>query len=430
MHLSTSTPLGNVIKDANKIHLMRPEMLTAFEIDAVKATLPFLRERGVELTQRMYEILFEDAGMRRLFNASHQGPAGAQPRALAQAVLAYGENIASPGLLADMVERIAHRHVSLGIEAHHYPVVGAAILRALRDILGNTPGADVAIAAWGAAYGELAALFIAREGVLAEASATQAGGWRGWRQFRVCGIMEESVDVRSYSLAPCDNGVIAAYKPGQYVTVSLNSPQPEAIVRSYSLSDAPRADRYRITIKRESEGVASRRLYDTVTIGSEIALRAPAGSFCLSPGHRPIVLLSGGVGLTPMMAILEAVAISSGPRPVLWAHATRDGTHHSFKHRVRELAQQMPLHTVTWYEQPKDIDRMGHDYDHAGRITGAALSAACVALVKSDIYVCGPKPFMVAMQTLLTQQGVPEAQIRKEVFGPDTQAGAYRGGPR
>jgi nitric oxide dioxygenase len=409
---------------------MRREMLTTLEIDAVKATLPFLRERGIELTQRMYQILFEDAEIRKLFDASHQGPDGAQPRALAQAVLAYGENIQTPGLLVDMVERIAHRHVSLGIEARHYPVVGAAILRALRDILGETPGADVSIAAWGAAYGELAALFVAREGVLAEAAATQAGGWRGWRQFRVCGVMEESADVRSYSLAPCDNGAISAFKPGQYVTVTLNSRQPEAIVRSYSLSDAPRADRYRITVKRESEGVASRRLYDTVTIGSEIALRAPAGSFCLSPGRRPIVLLSGGVGLTPMMAILEAVAISAEPRPVLWAHATRDGAHHCFKHRVRELAQQIPLHAVTWYERPRAIDRVGLDYNHAGRITGAALSAAGVALAASDIYVCGPKPFMAAMQALLTERGVPAAQIRKEVFGPDTQAGVCPGGAK
>jgi nitric oxide dioxygenase len=263
---------------------MGRKMLTTIEINAVKATLPFLRERGVELTQRMYQILFEDVDVRNLFNASQQGPDGAQPRALAQAVLSYGENIEAPGLLVDMVERIAHRHVSLGIEARHYPIVGAAILRALGELLGETPGADVAIAAWGAAYGELAALFIAREAVIAEASATQPGGWRGWRQFRVCGIMQESTDVRSYSLAPCDNGAIAAYTPGQYVTVSLNSPQPEPMVRSYSLSDAPRADRYRITVKRESEGVASRRLYDTVTIGSEIALRAPAGSFVCRPG--------------------------------------------------------------------------------------------------------------------------------------------------
>jgi nitric oxide dioxygenase len=403
-------------------------MLTAIEIDTVKGTLPFLREHGVALTQRMYEILFEDVDIRNLFNASHQGPDGAQPRALAQAVLAYGENIEAPGVLVEMVERIAQRHVSLGIEARHYPIVGAAILRALGDLLGDTRGGDVAIAAWGAAYGELAALFIARESALAEASATQAGGWRGWRQFRVCGIMAESNDVRSYSLAPCDNGEIAPYTPGQYVTVSLQSPRTAAIVRSYSLSDAPRADRYRITVKRESEGVASRRLHDTVTVGSEMALRAPAGSFCLAPGHRPIVLLSGGVGLTPMMAILEAVAVSSKPRPVLWAHATRDGAHHCFKHRVRELAPQMQLDAVTWYERPRAIDRVGRDYDHAGRITGPTLNAASVALAESDVYVCGPKPFMTAMQAILTSRGVPEAQIRKEIFGPDTEASEIRPG--
>jgi nitric oxide dioxygenase len=130
-----------------------------------------------------------------------------------------------------------------------------------------------------------------------------------------------------------------------------------------------------------------------------------------------------------MMAILESAAISSEPRPVLWAHATRDGAHHSFKHRVRELARQMPLHAVTWYERPRVIDRVGLDYDHAGRITSAALSVGGVALVESDVYVCGPKPFMAAMQTLLTSRGVPEAQIRKEVFGPDTQAGKCPGGP-
>jgi nitric oxide dioxygenase len=405
---------------------MGREMLTAIEIDTVKATLPLLRERGVELTQRMYQILFEDVDVRNLFNASHQGPKGSQPRALAQAVLAYGENIEEPGLLKDMVERIAHRHVSLGIEARHYPIVGAAILRALGELLGDTPGGDAAIAAWGAAYGELAALFIAREGTLAEASETQVGGWRGWRQFRVCGIMTESADVRSYSLAPCDGEAIAAFTPGQYVSVSLQSPRTEAIVRSYSLSDAPRADRYRITVKRESEGIASRCLHDTVTIGSEIALRAPAGHFCLSPGHRPIVLLSGGVGLTPMMAILEAEAIGSESRPVLWAHATRDGAHHCFKHRVRELTQKMPLDAVTWYERPRAIDRVGHDYDHAGRITGPVLNAASAALAESDVYVCGPKPFMTAMQAILTSRGVPEAQIRKEIFGPDTQPAASR----
>ncbi len=394
-------------------------MLSPSVIATIKSTLPFLRERGVDLTRRMYELLFQDPEIRELFDASHQGADGAQPRALAQAVLAYGEHIERPQVLAEMIERIAHRHVSLGIEARHYPVVGAAILEALRDLLGEHPDGEVAISAWKEAYGLLSSVFIDRERELQSLSAAQVGGWQGWRTFKVADIVQESCDVRSFILVPENGAAVPDYVPGQYVSVTLEPKRSTPLVRSYSLSDTPRPDRLRISVKREVHGVVSRRLHDDIGLGAQIAVRPPVGNFTLSADWRPIVLLSGGIGLTPMMSMLETLVSQKTSRQVLWAHATRDGSHHSFKDRVRALAENGQVNVVTWYEHPKLGDVKGVDFDHAGLVTGDELARAAPWLADAHVYICGPKPFMRAMREALIYQNVPPSQLHAEVFGPD-----------
>lgn len=388
-------------------------------IEIVKSTLPFLRERGVDLTRRMYELLFEDVDIRALFNASQQGPDGAQPRALAMAVLAYGEHIERPEMLAAMIERIAHRHVSLGIEARHYPIVGNAILHALRELLADAPNSELTIAAWGEAYGELAAIFIQRERTLADTAKRQPGGWTGWRPFRVDRIVAESCNVKSFYLVPSDGGRLSEFLPGQYLTMTFDGSDNAAPVRSYSLSNAPRCDRYRISVKREPEGSMSKRLHDEVEVGSLLNLRAPAGNFTIAHGETPIVLLSGGVGATPCMSMLENHVATGANRPMLWAHATQDGTHHAFKMRVRSLAAVSEIRTMTWYEVPLLTDISGFDYDHVGLVTADTLTGAARWLTEADVYVCGPKPFMRVMHQMLSALDLPPAQSHFEVFGPD-----------
>src|SRR5215210_7324360 len=206
-------------------------------IQLVKATVPTLQEHGLAITRRMYERMFQNEEIRDLFNQSHHGETGSQPKGLATAVLAYAQNIDNLGALAPAVERIAQKHVGLNILPEHYPYVADALLGAIKDVLGDAAKEEI-LAAWGEAYWYLAEVLIARERAIYSSVAAAPGGWTGWRDFRVERKERESGVVTSFVLRPADGGPVMRHRPGQYLTFWLEIPGQHAVKRNYSISSA------------------------------------------------------------------------------------------------------------------------------------------------------------------------------------------------
>ncbi|WBV44874.1 NO-inducible flavohemoprotein [Pseudoroseomonas cervicalis] len=397
--------------------MLRP--LSAQTVSIVKATVPALEAHGLAITRRMYERLFRDPAMRDLFNQSHHGETGAQPKALAGAILAYARNIEAPGVLAAAVERIAQKHVGLNILPEHYPAVAEALLGAIQDVLGEAATPEI-LTAWGEAYWFLADLLIGREKQIYHDQAAAPGGWTGWRDFRVVEKRAESEVVTSFLLAPADGGAVLRHRPGQYLTFWLDIPGQAPLKRNYSISSAPGGATYRISVKREPQGIASTWLHEAAQPGAILKTAAPAGDFVL-PGRpaRPVVLLSGGVGQTPCLSMLHAlVAQTEGPA-VQFVHGTLSGATHALGQEVRDLASVSGgrIRTSVFYECPRPQDRPGEAFDIAGRITPEWL-AANTPLAGADYYLCGPRPFLRDLTAALGRLGVPAAQIHYEFFGP------------
>ncbi|KMO39606.1 dihydropteridine reductase [Methylobacterium variabile] len=399
-----------------------PSPLSPDTIALVKATVPALEAHGLTITRRMYERLFQDPAIRDLFNQSHHGETGSQPRALANAVLAYARNIDNLGALAGAVERIAQKHVTLAIRPEHYRSVAEALLGAIRDVLGEAATPEIC-AAWGEAYWFLADILIGREAAIYHDHESRPGGWAGWRDFAVESVTRESETIRSFLLVPVDGGPVLAHAPGQSLGIRFDLPGHGVLKRNYSVSCAPNDRAYRITVKREGApgrpaGLVSSWLHDAAGPGTVLSVAAPAGDFVLDRGSRaPVVLVSGGVGLTPMMSMLETIAAETPERPTWYVHGALNGRVHAMAAQARELAAAcaaIRLHTV--YEVPEAGDRRGRDYDAAGRITPEWLVAHTPA--EATYYLCGPRPFLASLVHGLARLGVPAERIRYEFFGP------------
>ncbi|RKK04617.1 NO-inducible flavohemoprotein [Pseudoroseomonas wenyumeiae] len=396
-----------------------PRQLSDQTIAVVKATVPALEARGLDITRRMYARMFQNEAIRDLFNQSHHGETGSQPKALAAAVLAYAQNIDNLGVLTAAVERIAQKHVGLNILPEHYPFVAEALLGAIQDVLGEAATPEI-LGAWGEAYWFLADVLIGREQQIYAEHASAPGGWNGWRDFTVRDKTRESDIVTSFTLAPADGGKVLRHQPGQYLTFWLEIPGHAPLKRNYSISCAPDDRQYRISVKREPRGVASNWLHDMVQPGARLKVAAPAGEFFL-PGvpQRPVVLLSGGVGQTPLMSMLQTMAAMPGTAPVQFIHGTLSGATHALGAEARSLAAASGgrISTTTFYEHPRAEDRQGLDYNHAGRITAEWLQAHTPG-AEADYYLCGPREFLRVFTHALVAQGVPAARIHYEFFGP------------
>lgn len=239
------------------------------------------------------------------------------------------------------------------------------------------------------------------------------------RSLRVVEKIPESDDVTSFVFEARDGGSLAPFEAGQHLPIELEVPGFERpIRRTYSLSSGPGASRYRISVKRQPHGVVSRHLHDRVEPGAILQARAPAGHFLLTCSRCPVALVSAGVGVTPMVSLLHALADEPGDRPVFFVHGARDGRHHPLANEVRTLAARRPgIRTHVVFSQPQDMDRRGEDYDGEGHVDGALLDRI-VDAPDAHYFLCGPKGFMARVQDALEQRGVPAARIHSESFGP------------
>jgi MOSC domain-containing protein YiiM/ferredoxin-NADP reductase len=268
-------------------------------------------------------------------------------------------------------------------------------------------------------------------GLVPAAAARTAGP--GFRPLRVARIERECADVISMSLEPVEGGELTRPLAGQFVVLRLR-PQPGGplLFRSYSLS-GPVSDRhYRVSVKIEPGGAAGAYLDANVRTGDVLDVSEPRGAFSLQAGDGPVVLLSAGIGATPVLAMLHALAADASSREVWWLHSARNGLSHAFGAEVRQLLDALPHgRSRIWYSRPGAQDRAGLDYDAAGHLGIESFDALCIPK-DGDFYLCGPSGFLGDLTAGLAAWGVPRVRIHSEVFagGPSLTPGVVSGAAR
>ncbi len=237
------------------------------------------------------------------------------------------------------------------------------------------------------------------------------------RSLRLVDKIPQSADVTSFVFEARDGGPLPRFDAGQHLPIELSTGSGGTLRRSYSLSSAPDDPRYRISVKRQPHGLASGHLHDVLEPGAVLSTRNPAGDFVLEHGEDPVVLVSAGIGVTPMVSMLHALVDAPMPRPVWFVHGARDGAHHPLASEVRDLATRsdaVRLHVS--YSRPAPGDRVGQGFDAVGRIDAERL-ASLVPGLEGDFYLCGPTSFMTQLRAELEARGVEPGRIHTESFG-------------
>jgi nitric oxide dioxygenase len=410
-------------------------MLTPKTIEIVKAITPLVAANAETVTRRFYQLMFAgNPEVKAYFNQAHQH-SGGQQRALAGAICAYFANIDNLGALGPAVNLIAHKHCSLGIQPEHYPIVGKHLLAAIKDVMGDA-ATDEIIAAVAEAYGFLAQVCIQREKEIYDEQRAKSGGWNGYRKFIVDRKVPESDIVTSFYLKPADGGDLPTFEPGQYVTVRIEHPKTPTSPRNYSLSDRPGLGHYRISVKREPrptdgapDGLISNHLHDEVNVGDAVELGPPCGEFtidCEATTERPIVLLAGGIGVTPLLSMAKTLVQRKVRAPIHFVQAAKNSRLQALGNEVRALASgtcDVSAHVI--FDDPVADDIAKRRCDSVGTVTKEFLQKK-TPYNFATFYFCGPKPFMQGVYASLKELGVGDDRIHFEFFGPrqDITAGA------
>lgn len=395
--------------------------MTTDQKQLVKATVPILREHGVVLTTHFYKRMFEhNPELKHVFNMGNQQN-NKQQTALAMAVLAYAEHIENPGVLMPVVNGIGHKHTSLSIRPEHYIIVGNHLIASIAEVLGDVASPEL-LEAWTLAYQQLASLMSGHEQALYSQQTTRVGGWSGWKPFIVKQKVKESDEITSFYLYPSDSGPVADFLPGQYISLRLFLPELGLLQpRQYSISCAPNGKYYRISVKRETgteqpDGLISNQLHNYVEIGSLVDLSAPAGTFVLqTENQNPKVFISGGVGQTPLLAMLEELVKNTDASsiPITWVHGCRSEALHAFKDRLAEIALTNQVNRHIFYDHIEEAST----FEYKGWVE---LSKIKYEILQPDAeyFICGPAPFISKHYHFLLDHGVEKSAIHFEEFGP------------
>lgn len=389
--------------------------------EIVKATAGVVAEHAEEITKVFYPDMFEaHPELMRVFNKANQA-IGEQPKALAASVVAYAVNLIDPDApdFGPVMRRIAHKHVSLGIRAQEYTIVAHHLLKAVKTVLGDAITPEVA-AAWDEVYWLFGTELIAEEGKLYALGGTDPA--HPWRRYRVVERFEESEDIFSLVLAPLE-GDAPAYETGQYVAIAVDLPNGERQPRQYTLSSSPRGD-LRVTIKRvrgvdgHPDGQVSTWLYDNAIPGVVLDVSQPAGDLVLQDSDGPLVLVSAGIGITPVAAILDEISRRQPDRTVRIFHADSSHSHHAlYKHLRRQVEWMSDARAQNWYEEGAEEAPT----IYPARSGFMDLSDIDVP-AEATVFMCGPLAFMRSARAALIEKGVQPEKINYEVFGPDLWA--------
>ncbi|MFE4677794.1 globin domain-containing protein [Streptomyces sp. NPDC056723] len=397
-------------------------MLSEQSTPVIRTTLPVVGAAIGDIAELFYTKLFDDRPelRRDLFNRGNQA-SGEQQKALAGSIAAFASMLVeNPEARPDaMLARIANKHASLGITSDQYKLVHQHLFSAIGDVLGEAVTDEVA-AAWDEVYWLMANALIAIEARLYQGSGTAEG--EIWHQMEIAERREETPDTVSLVLRRADGRPVGSFRPGQYVSVQVQLPDGARQIRQYSLSCAPGSPQWRITVKRvrgaaTPEGEVSSWLHEHARVGHNLTVSAPFGDLVLPEDEGPLLLASAGVGVTPMLAMLNHLATEATSRPVTVVHADRTPVDHAHREEQHRLVQALPKATLhLWYEEPGAEVRPEASTGRAD-VTTLDLPMGITA------YLCGPLPFMRAVRSDLLRRGLPAASIHYEVFGPDLWLG-------
>ena len=400
-------------------------MLSTKSAQVVKATLPVIGAAIDDITPVFYQRMFaaHPELLRDLFNRGNQAQ-GDQQSALAGAIAAYATLLVAedgPDPL-EVLARIAHKHASLGITEDQYPIVHEHLFAAIVEVLGEAVTPEVATA-WDEVYWHMAkALVTIEKGLYAETGVADGDVWRTLVLRR---RLQESPDTVSFVLGTADGSPLPEGRPGQYVSVQVALPDGARQIRQYSLTHAPQVSEWGISVKAVPAnhtddgatmpaGEVSNFLHDNVFEGDEVRVSAPFGELVLEDSESPLVLISAGIGITPIIGILHYLAGTGSRREVLVLHADRSPARHAHRQELKELVAVLPAATLhRWYE---DLGvRPTRDVLSAGRVDLEAVQIPADA----QVYLCGPLPFMKSVRQTLIERLVPETDIHYEIFGPN-----------
>ncbi|MGW3127462.1 globin domain-containing protein [Streptomyces sp. NPDC001076] len=383
-------------------------MLSEPSAATVRATLPAVGEAIGEITERFYARLFaaHPELLRNLFNRGNQA-AGTQRQALAGSIAAFATHLLDhPDRRPDaLLSRIAHKHASLGVTREQYDVVHEHLFAAIAEVLGEAVTPEVA-AAWDEVYWLMANALVAIEKRLCE----ESGGLRGLRPWEVVERVTETADVVTFRVRPVDDGTaVRGFRAGQYVSVGVTLPDGARQIRQYSFSGAPGESVRQFSVKRDGE--VSRHLHARVREGDVLELSEPFGDLVLDgTAGRPLLLASAGIGVTPMVAMLAALAADGHSAPVTVVHGDRSPADHALRADHETCAAKLPDATVRFF-----YERDGEPGTRSGLVDLADVPVH----PGTRAYLCGPLPFMRAVRGQLIEKGVAPADIHYEVFGPD-----------
>lgn len=389
-------------------------MLSIQTINVIKSTVPLLEEHGRAITDMFYKNLFDNHPfLKNIFNMANQGK-GEQSRALSDAVIAYAKNIENVETLIPTVQRIAHKHASLGIKKQHYSIVGATLLGAIQEIL-SIDEKHPTIIAWGEAYGILADVFINVEQEIYNENKQQTGGWEGFRDFYIDRIEQEASGVKSFYFKPVDLETVPAFKGGQYVGVRVRPDGSEHYqIRQYSLSSF---GEFKISVKAEASGVVSNYLHNC-KVSDAVQLQAPTGVFTLQDNDKKNIFIAGGVGITPMMSMLEeSIFRDEGKDENMFIQCSKDEDHQIFAEKLKTLNSNNQFTYKRCFENSNEGDHKGY---LSVEIIKEWLESNEYNPTNSQVYFCGPKPFMAVLNQFFITIGYGTENIHYEVFGPTT----------
>ncbi len=268
----------------------------------------------------------------------------------------------------------------------------------------------------------------------AQAAKPKFKAWSGTRTFHVAAVVDEAVDCKSFYLMPADGHPLPRFEPGQFLTFNLpTNPRQKPLVRCYSLSDRPREDYYRVTIKHalpppgnetSPPGVASSYFHQRVAVGSTLEVQAPQGAFFLDPtDSSPVVLIGAGIGVTPILSMINSIAHAGSMQSAQVCLGFGNSREHPFREHLRELrAKHDHIHFDLSYSRPMPSDQVGRDYDHRGYVDIARLKQVLPSN-NFQFYICGPPSMMATLVPSLRAWGVPQSHIHFEAFGPATVKG-------
>lgn len=380
-------------------------------LEIVKATVPVLEEHGTAITTVFYKNMFnQHPELLDIFNETNQ-KLGRQQTALAMTVLAAAKHLDKLAVLLPQVTQISHKHRALQILPEHYPIVGHHLIGAIKEVLGEAANDDI-IDAWTEAYDEIADVFIQLEKTMYEQEM-----WEGFAPFKITEKVEAATDIAAFTVVPVNDDIDLSklsLTAGQYITVKTDPEDSDHLaLRHYSLYSATSDKGIQFAVRRDNRnehyGLVSNHLHDHLDVGDTILLSAPAGDFELNQdliqqNDIPLVLVSAGVGVTPILSMLEAQVTANPKRPIVWVYACQNKEHHAFDGKVNELlaaADNVEKH-IFYFESGQILDE-----------------AWLANLPKpADIYVCGSMMFMESIIDGLMALDHGVDSVHYEPFGP------------